>query len=371
LSIADRFERPRLRHRRFGGGYRREDVEFALAELRLTLSQLESDLGALRERNRQLEDELTGARSELESLRAREQESAQRIVAALSYAAEIEELARARARETVEQAEEAARAIRLEASRRIEVSNAQFSELLRLKDELVGAMRKVVGDFDHAISRVEHGGHVYPSAPGARADDSGPEPGPAAVAGVEEPTDVATSEEPPEDAPPGSPAAPPPTSPVEATSSVEAWRTTLVPGPPAPVQSPPVSPPEAAEAPVPSPPTSSPTSPEGPSTDHVFDTRVELDAGPFPDFAAVSAFERALAHLPDVQDAYVRRLADERALIEITLGEATPLLRTMHESLPYVLELRSASRSRIVVDVSARRPAEATIPDGAETGAET
>jgi hypothetical protein len=89
----------------------------------------------------------------------------------------------------------------------------------------------------------------------------------------------------------------------------------------------------------------------------VFDARVELDAGSFSDFAAVSAFERALANLPGVQDAYVRRLADERALIEVTLSEATPLLRTMHESLPYVLEVRSANRSRIVVDVSVQTPA--------------
>ena len=52
LASAERFQRPPLRYRRLGGGYRKEDVEFALAELRLTLRQLdiacESSLSLLR-----------------------------------------------------------------------------------------------------------------------------------------------------------------------------------------------------------------------------------------------------------------------------------------------------------------------------------
>ena len=91
--------------------------------------------------------------------------------------------------------------------------------------------------------------------------------------------------------------------------------------------------------------------------DPLFDTRVELDAGPFSDFAALSAFERSLAHLPKVEDVYVRRLADDRALIELTLSEAAPLLRTMHEVLPYALDVRSVSPSAIVVNVTVQTPA--------------
>ena len=96
-----------------------------------------------------------------------------------------------------------------------------------------------------------------------------------------------------------------------------------------------------------------PASPE----ETLFDTRVELDAGPFSDFAALSAFERALAHMPKVEDVYVRRLAEDRALIELTLAEPAPLLDTMRASLPYSLDVRSANRTKIVVNVAVQQPA--------------
>ena len=89
----------------------------------------------------------------------------------------------------------------------------------------------------------------------------------------------------------------------------------------------------------------------------MFEARVELDAGPFLDFAALSAFERALAQLPKVEDVYVRRLAEDRALIELALAEAAPLLSLMRDTLPYQLEVRSANRAKIVLNVHAQSPA--------------
>jgi hypothetical protein len=83
---------------------------------------------------------------------------------------------------------------------------------------------------------------------------------------------------------------------------------------------------------------------------------VELDVGPFADFAALSAFERSLVHLAKVEDVYVRRLADDRALIELTLSEPAPLLQTMRETLPYSIDVRSANRTRLVVNVTAQQP---------------
>jgi cell division septum initiation protein DivIVA len=165
MSAPDRFQRPPpLRYRRFGGGYRREDVEFALAELRLTLRQLENDLQLLRDRNGDLEDELRNARNEIAGFRGKEHELSQTMASVLRRAAEIEEGANARAREIVARADEAAMRIRSEASRRIEDSSVQFNELLRLKDNLLHAMRAVVGDFDQAISRVERGEQLFPGA---------------------------------------------------------------------------------------------------------------------------------------------------------------------------------------------------------------
>jgi len=61
--------------------------------------------------------------------------------------------------------------------------------------------------------------------------------------------------------------------------------------------------------------------------------------------------------LAKVEDVYVRRVADDRALIELTLSEVAPFLQTMRESLPYAFDVRSASRLKIVVDVSVQTPA--------------
>src|SRR3954462_7906875 len=108
MSAPDRYQRPPLRYKRFGGGYRREDVEFALAELRLTLRQLDNDLESLRDRNRELEGERQQSRQEIETLRGKEHELSQTMSSALRRAAEIEEGANARAREVIAQAEEAA-----------------------------------------------------------------------------------------------------------------------------------------------------------------------------------------------------------------------------------------------------------------------
>jgi archaellum component FlaC len=329
MSAPDRFQRPPLRYKRFGGGYRREDVEFALAELRLTLRQLDNDLQSLRDRNRDLEGELHTARNEIENFRGREHELSQTMASVLRRSAEIEDTASARAREIVAQAEEAAIRIRSEASRRIEDLSEQSNELLRLKDNLLDAMRSVVGDFGQAISLVGRGERLFP-------EPSQPvEP----VASV--PTPVPVEPTAAEAAP--APVFVPPPVPVPDAVSIPA----------APAE-PPVA--QAPPPPVPPPTASAPAEPER-TDETVFDTRVELDAGPFSDFAALSAFERALAHMPKVEDVYVRRLADDRALIELTLAEPAPLLDTMRASLPYSLDVRSANRTKIVVDVAVQQPA--------------
>ena len=92
--------------------------------------------------------------------------------------------------------------------------------------------------------------------------------------------------------------------------------------------------------------------------EQIFETRVELDAGPFSDFASLSAFERSLSHLPRVEDVYVSRLAGDRAPIQLTLSEPSPLLQAMRETLPYSFEVHSASRAKIVLNVVAQSPAE-------------
>jgi DivIVA protein len=361
VSTPDQFQRPPLRYRRFGGGYRREDVEFALAELRLTLQQVHKDLESLRDRNRELEAELQHARAEVADYRGRERALSETMSAALRHAAEIEEAATIGAREITAQAEEAAVRMSAEASRRIEESSAQLNELLRLRDNLIEAMRSVVGDFDRAISRAERGElfAAVEGAPGQTADEVPPpaqgRPSPVEAAHAPQPEPRAVP--PPSVAPPEPAASAPPPAPDTASIPVSAPLVSppaAEPQPAAAAPTPPIAlaPPEPAG--VPAPPSGPPEpSPEG----ELFETRVELDAGPFSDFVALRAFERSLAQLPKIDDVYVRRVGEDRAVIELTLSESAPLLQTMRELLPYSLVVRSANSSKLVVDVAAQAAA--------------
>jgi len=83
----------------------------------------------------------------------------------------------------------------------------------------------------------------------------------------------------------------------------------------------------------------------------LFPRHVELDAGPFGDFTELSAFERALARLPKVDDVYIRSFGDERATIELSLTEQTPLAHDLTTKLPYGLRLERGEDARLHVEV--------------------
>ena len=371
VSIPPGRERPSLRYRRLGGGYRREDVEAALEELRLALGQLDDDVQSLRARNRELEDELAHARGELESVQGRELELARLMSSALARAAEIEQDAEARAREVLAAAEESALRLRAEASRRVEQSSAQFNELLRVKDKLLDAMRGVLSDFDQAITRIERGERLFPGS-GERREPEPPaaaerEPSPAFESPPPEPPEAAAPQPRPRPEPPLAAVPPPATAAAGEPATGPGARPRETESPPAlapaPVPAPPAAPgPAAGSGSSDAPPTLTPVPPPvsqlrqpvpaaSGSDTQLFETRVEIEAGPFADFASLSAFERALAHLPKVEDVYVRRLADERALIELTLSEPTELLATMRDALSYAIDVRSTSPARLVLDV--------------------
>lgn len=71
----------------------------------------------------------------------------------------------------------------------------------------------------------------------------------------------------------------------------------------------------------------------------LYPTTVQLDVGPFEDFSELSAFEREFARLPKVKDVYVRGFGDERAEIEVSLSEETPLAHDIASRLPYELSI--------------------------------
>ena len=64
---------PALRYRRFGGGYRREDVEAALEQLLITVRTVESTLDGLRRRSGELEVALRARDQAIAAYRAREE----------------------------------------------------------------------------------------------------------------------------------------------------------------------------------------------------------------------------------------------------------------------------------------------------------
>jgi hypothetical protein len=260
------------------------------------------------------------------------------MAAALRRSDEIEQAANERARAIIAAAEDAAQRSRAEATRRIEETGGQFSEILRLKENLVASMRTVVGEFQEALARVERGEPLF----GARAPEQAPPLPPAAPA----PTPLAPVL--PRVAEPAAPSTIPPAAPAPPPMAYQ----------PPPVAPPPPPPPPAASYQPPPPVAQAPPPPEQPAPEEpLFETQVELDAGPFPDFASLASFERALARLPRIDDVYVRRLADDRALIELTLSEPTDLLSAMRESLAYDLQVRSVSRTKLVVDVFAHSTA--------------
>jgi cell division septum initiation protein DivIVA len=332
-----------MRYRRFGGGYRREDVEFALASLRLTLRQLENDLEALREQAHALEEELRSTRAELDGYRGREGEISNTMALALRRATEIEEAAEERARAIVASAEDAAARARADAHKRIEETGNQFGELLRMKDNLLEQMRAIVSDFENTISQVERKELTVPALPVETAPAVAPQPEPdrVAEAGELQPEPEATTEMAVE---------------TEPQVELEGVAELVLPEPE------PEPEPEAIAEPEPEPQPAAamagaPTA-TGTPDDQLFETKVELDAGPFADFGSLSAFERALALLPRVEDVYVRRLAADRALIELTLGEEGPLIAAMRESLPYEFAVRDASSTTLVLDVTSPEAAE-------------
>jgi chromosome segregation ATPase len=88
-----------LRYHRLRGGYRREDVDEALGELRIALRSVEQDLEAWQARSMEVERQLEEARAELDAYRTREGEIEQAVetaAQALTRASRIDAVAQER-----------------------------------------------------------------------------------------------------------------------------------------------------------------------------------------------------------------------------------------------------------------------------------
>jgi hypothetical protein len=103
--------------------------------------------------------------------------------------------------------------------------------------------------------------------------------------------------------------------------------------PPAPAPPPPT--PAAGHATFPVPP---PAVPSAEST--LFSGHVAIHAGPFEDIGTLAQFEQALRAVPHAEEVAVRKLKDQRAVVDLQLAAEVPL----------VFELRRASERTFDVD---------------------
>jgi hypothetical protein len=282
--------------RRIFGGYRPSDVEVLAARWRSAVDLLEGEVNRAKERSAEHELDLRVLRTRLESYIAREAELNKALANVHAHAEEIEERAKANARRIVMEAEERAAELRSEASARIAATGEQIDDLLHARDALMTSVRATVGEFNALLATIDQG-HV--SAPRAEA--------PAAPASELPQTYQAP--------------APQHTEPEPAPQEhhVRAHVSAVEP-------------------------------------DRMYEGRVEVDAGPFVDFAALSSFERALARIGGVTDVYVRRFVDDRATIEVTLGEPTLLVRALAADLPFGFDVQSMDDEGLALTLHALPP---------------
>lgn len=208
-----------------------------------------------------------------------------------------------------------------QARARLGTLDSQVDELLRFREQLQRTARELEEEYSRVLERI-----------GAPAT-------------------------PPAAAPP--PQAPPPVpGPVRAPIVPTVDEAALLPNHPAFAQpdqtlpAPAVAPPPAA-APEPPPP---PPAPDAAHEDRTFDGAIVVDAGPFTDIAALSAFEQGLARVPGAEDVYVSGFEGNRALIELRLSQPVALVREMRQAVPAGFTVTDAAAGRLRLDVTAITP---------------
>lgn len=262
----------RLRRSLFG--YRRADVVAALDHLGRQLDGLAASVDRLYREREELRGRLADADAARERALAEQAARLEQIAEerrAVDLARGDQHLAEARAQAAVllAEAEEQAARLRHEAGLRVGDAASRLEDLLRVREQLLGELRGLIGSYGDLLG--EHEGRPLEE--------------PAAAEHIAQPTQT------------------PVAVPAEANGG------------------------------------------------GLFPRHVELDAGPFGDFTELSAFERALARLPKVDDVYIRSFGDERATIELSLTEQTPLAHDLTTKLPYGLRLERGDDARLHVEL--------------------
>jgi outer membrane biosynthesis protein TonB len=132
-EVNDPFPQTQLRWR-WLGGYRREDVDLLLTECRLLLRQVERKLDAMRDREQQLEEELSALRAELAGAKVKA-EASRGLEGVAGHAEKLERTA----------SEQALWLTLLgEREGQTDEERSRFQELLRLNHELLWSVQSLV-----------------------------------------------------------------------------------------------------------------------------------------------------------------------------------------------------------------------------------
>jgi len=155
------WDEPRLR-RAWLRGFRKADVELALAERRLHQQGLQQEIDAAKTRLDQLAAEVRELRERDATVRAREVELVEALSAVRVERERLEAEAQTRARELVAEAESRAAAYRSEALRHVEDLQRQTDELMQLRERLLGHVRAAVDEVSGVVHRIETDANVRP-----------------------------------------------------------------------------------------------------------------------------------------------------------------------------------------------------------------
>jgi chromosome segregation ATPase len=88
-----------------------------------------------------------------------------------------------------------------------------------------------------------------------------------------------------------------------------------------------------------------------PGGNGMFAGRVEVEVGPFEDFAQLVGFEDAAGQIAATSEISVKRFASGRATLEMQLDGPVELLRELEERAPFEFKVRDHRFDRLVLDV--------------------
>lgn len=167
--------------RAFLRGYKRADVELALARQTIARERVQLELEAIRLRANDLEQEVDDLRTQIADHRRRETE----LLAALDEVRDrresLEREARLKADEILAEARERAAGLRSERLREVGELQEHVEQLLGLRASLTSTLKRTMNELGGVLDRIAGGGgsrgeadeaHEPQTGPGAAADDA-------------------------------------------------------------------------------------------------------------------------------------------------------------------------------------------------------